>query len=427
MHIIVSGLSHKTVPVEVREKFALSGPRLEQALLTLSSREYLSETVIISTCNRSEIYALVSDPLHFKAEIREFLSSLCGLEAAEIAKYLYFKETDEAVSHLFSVAASLDSMLVGEAQILGQVKEAYEVALESGVTGSIFNRFFREAILIGKKVRSETSIGENAISISSVAASLAKKVFESLEGRTVLVLGAGEMGELAVKNLITNGARSIFVANRSFAAAEEMAKRFDGRAVKFDDFPAELTRADIVIGSTAAPHPVVTKDQVAAAMRVRRGRPIFFIDIAVPRDIDPKVDELDNVFLYDIDDLKSVADLNLVERKKEAAKAAKIVEAGVVSFISWLGSLEVVPTISALKREAEEIRSLETEKFLSKLSHLSAADKETIDALSSSIINKLLHRPIISLKECANTKGGYVHIDSLRQIFGLTEGGEDKE
>ncbi len=426
MHIVCAGLSHKTAPVEVRERFALSGQELKEALLDLIQSESISETVIISTCNRSEIYAAVSDPARFKRDVTQYLSLLCGLDSRSIEKYLYFKETTQAAEHLFSVASSLDSMLLGEAQILGQVKEAYETALEAGVTATIFNRLFREALLVGKRVRSETSIGENAVSVSSIAVTLAKKVFETLEGRTILVLGAGEMSELAVKNLVSSGASSIFVANRNFEAAKEMAARFNGRAIGFDDFPKELERADIVIGSTAAPHFVVTKDQVAAAMKARRGRLIFFIDIAVPRDIDPKVDELDNVFLYDIDDLKTVADFNLAERKKEAAKAAKIVEAGVDSFILWLGSLEVVPTISALKGQAEDIRSKEIEKVLSKLSHLSQVDKETIDALSTSIINKLLHRPIVSLKESANTKGGYVYIDSLRHIFGLDGGGDGK-
>ncbi len=304
MHIVVAGLSHKTAPVEVREKLSFGENRLEEALHHLVAHEHLSEAVIISTCNRTEVYLV------------------------------------------YRVVSSLDSMVVGEAQILGQVKSAYSHAFEAGVTNVVLNRLFRQALSVGKKVRTETEIGESAVSISYAAVELAKKVFEDLEGRVVMVIGAGEMSELTAMHLVESGASSVLVSNRTFERAVEIAKRFGGKAVKFDAMLNHMVDADIVISSTGAPHFVLKREDVALIMHRRRGKPIFFIDIAVPRDIDPEVNKLDNAYLYDIDDLQAVVNTNIAERDREGQRAELIIDKEVEDFAAWLNSLEVVPTIA---------------------------------------------------------------------------------
>ncbi|MDO8885939.1 glutamyl-tRNA reductase [Candidatus Oleimmundimicrobium sp.] len=421
MHIIVVGLSHKTAPVEIREKLTFPLQDQEGPLQHLVSYESIAEGVILSTCNRTEIYVLASDLNKGKADILNFLSSFCDLDQDKILNYLYFKHQEKAVHHLFMVVSSLDSMVVGEAQILGQVKDAYQCAFENQATSTIFNRLFRETLSVGKKVRTETGIGENAVSISYAAVQLAKKVFGNLNGHTVLVMGAGEMSELTAQHLMANGVNSVLVTNRTHERAVDLAKKFNGKAIGFDDYHNYLQDADIVISSTGAPHYVIHRDVVAEAMRKRKNKPIFFIDIAVPRDIEPEVGELYNVFLYDIDDLQSVVNTNLAERNKEAVKAKRIIDKELNKFISWVNSLEVVPTISALKREAEEIRASETEKILSKMQDISSKDKNLINTLTSAIVNKLLHKPIVSLKESSNRKDGYIYTESARYLFGLND------
>ncbi len=421
MHIAVVGLSHKTAPVEIREKLTFPAQEQGGALRQLISCENVAEGVILSTCNRTEIYAVVSDFSKGKDEVVNFLSGVCALDKSELLNYLYFKEQENAIRHLFKVSSSLDSMIVGEAQILGQVKEAYQSSFEVQGTSVVLNRLFREAISVGKKVRTETGIGENAVSISYAAVQLAKKVFEDLKGHTVLVIGAGEMSELTAQHLLANGVSAVLVANRTHERAVELAAKFNGKAIKFDDCQEFLKDADIVISSTGAPHYVIHSDVVSKAMRRRKNKPIFFIDIAVPRDIEPEVGEVYNVFLYDIDDLQSVVDVNLAEREKEANKAEKIIDKEVSKFLSWINSLEVVPTISALRREVEEIRMAEMEKVLARLKHLSSKDKNLIDALTNAIMNKVLHKPIVGLKESANKKDSYIYTESLRYLFDLSE------
>lgn len=338
-----------------------------------------------------------------------------------MSKYFYYHDSHEALHHLFRVAASLDSMVIGEAQILGQLKEAYTCSFEAEGTNVVLNRLFRHSFAVGKRVRTETEIGDSAVSISYAAVELAKKVFEDLRGRRAIIIGAGEMSELTTKYLVANGVSSVLVANRTYERAVELAERFSGRAVKFDELPEYIARADIIISSTGAPHYVIKKEDVAKAMQKRRNNPIFFIDIAVPRDVDPEVNNIYNAFLYDIDDLQSVVDANLSERAREAKKAEVIVEKEVEKFISWLSSLEVVPTISALKEVAEIIRQQETEKVFNKLGSLTERDKNIINALTSVIVNKLLHQPIVRIKECAERKDGYLYIESLRHLFDLEE------
>ena len=419
MDILMTGLSHKTAPVEIREKVTFPEGALPEALERLLSYPSVSESVILSTCNRMEIYSVVCDVEKGKSDILDFLCEYHELDREDVGEYLYYHVGPGAVHHVFRVASSLDSMVVGEAQILGQVKDAYEWAREAQATSVVLNRLFRHALQVGKRVRTETEIGESAVSISYAAVELAKKVFESLAGRTVLVIGAGEMSELTVKHLMACGTARVLVANRTFKRAKELADRFRGEAIKFEDLMDRMVDSDIVISSTASPGFVVDRSGVAAVMHRRRNRPIFLIDIALPRDIDPEVGRLYNVFLYDIDDLESVVQTNLAERERAAQVCEGIVDKEVEDFISWISTLEVVPTISALKDRAEAIRLLELEKALKRFKNLSENELSALNALTTGIINKLLHQPIVRIKECANRKDGYLYIESLRHLFDL--------
>ncbi|MDP3013201.1 MAG: glutamyl-tRNA reductase, partial [Candidatus Subteraquimicrobiales bacterium] len=353
MLLLLVGLSHKTAPVEIREKIAFSENKLVGALNSLLKYDTISEAVIISTCNRSEIYVATNDIDKGKKNVIDFLSSYHGLKPKEITDFLYFKIALDVVYHLFRVASSLDSMVVGEAQILGQVKEAYTRAFEAGATNVILNRLFRHAFSVGKRVRTETEIGESAVSISYAAVELAKKVFENLEGKTIMIIGAGKMSELTAKHLLASGVTSVIVSNRTYDKATELAKQFNGRAVRFDEYINYMVEADIVISSTGAPHYVIKKEDVVKVMQLRKHKPIFFIDIAVPRDVEPEVNNVYNAYLYDIDDLESVVEVNILERKREAEKSETIVNAEVEDFFAWLNVLEVAPTIAALKEMAE--------------------------------------------------------------------------
>jgi len=427
MHVIVAGLSHKTAPVEIREKVTFPEQTLSESLHALIGYPNINEAVILSTCNRMEIYVVASDPDKGKDNIIKFICDYHQLSRDKIEDYLYFHEGKGAIHHLFRVSSSLDSMVIGEAQILGQVKAAYNAAFEADATSIIFNRLFRHALLAGKRVRTETEIGESAVSISYAAVELAKKVFETLNGRTAMLIGAGEMIELTATHLVSNGVNKVIVTNRTFERAESLAQRFNGMAVKFNDFVDHMVRADIVISSTGAPHQVVSKAQVSHVMQKRKNKPIFFIDIAVPRDIDPGVANLYNVFAYDIDDLDSVVQTNLEERKKAAEIAEGIVENEVYNFSSWLSCLEVTPTIAGLRRQAEQIRQQELDKYMRKLPNLTESEINTLNALTSAIVNKMLHKPIVKAKECANRKDGYLYVESLRLLFGLEDDEEEQQ
>lgn len=419
MHIIVLGLSHKTAPIEVREK--ISFPATEQAahLDRLLMYPSVAEAAILSTCNRTELYAVVDDPDRGRDELASYLVEFSGYTRAELDKHLYSSTLDAAVHHLFRVVSSLDSMVLGEAQIQGQIKECYSVALEADSTGVIFNKLFANAIRVGKRARSETAIGESALSISSVAVELAMNVFEDMRGRTVLIIGAGEMSELTAQALKDKGVTAIVVANRTFERAEEFARKFGGRPARFTDFPAEMRGADIVISSTGAAGFVLTKEMMANVMRERRHRPIFLVDIAVPRDIAPDVDSLSGVFLYNIDDLQAVIAANLADREREAEKVEAIIETEVESFAAWLGSLDIVPTIAALKQRAEEIRTAEVAKTINKLGDLSDRDKNEINALVKVVLSKILHEPITRLKEHEHEKERYRYLETIRYLFDL--------
>ncbi|MCX7832447.1 MAG: glutamyl-tRNA reductase [Actinobacteria bacterium] len=427
MPIIGAGLSHKTAPVEIREKLSISENKLPEALSHLLSKDSISEAVILSTCNRTEIYAVTEEVDQGKADIIDFLSEYHNFDRNAFVQALYFFSEEQVVRHLFRVASSLDSMVIGEAQILGQVKDAYNIAYENKATSLVLNRLFRHAVECGKRVRTETAIGEAPVSVSYAAVQLAKNVFETLVDRAVMVVGAGKMSVLTIKHLVSNGANPIMVTNRTYEKAQEIACEFNGIAVPFNERFEKMAQADIVISSTGAQNYVITADDVRNLMKKRKGRPIFFIDIAVPRDVDPEVAEIENVFVYDIDDLKNVVDENLKERKKEAEKAEKIVEEEVSEFLAWLASLDVVPTIKELNRIANEIKEYELEKALKRLNGLNEDQVEIIRALAHGIVNKMLHTPIVKVKEAAARKRGYRYVVALRYLFGLDESGKGDE
>jgi len=422
MHLVVVGLSHKTAPIEIRERLTFPAHRQAEALARLVGDPAVAEAVIVSTCNRTEIYAVASTGDDGVDAVIDFMAGFHDLDRHELVRSLYITRGEDVVHHLFRVVASLDSMVIGEAQILGQVKEAYDHALAAGATGVALNKLFRQSFEVGKRVRTETEIGENAVSISYAAIELAKKVFDTLVGRTILILGAGKMSELTAKHLVSNGVKSVLVANRTFERAQELADRFNGEAIRYDELYERMHGADIVITSTAATHYVITKEQVASAMRGRGGRPLFLIDIAVPRDIEPAVNEISNVFLYDIDDLSGVVESNLEERMREAGRAESIIADEIATFVRWRESLEVVPTVAAIRAKADTIRRAELEKACKRLGNLSERDRETIDALTCAIVNKMLHGPTQRIKKAAEGKDGYEFVETARNLYGLEEG-----
>ena len=423
MHLVLVGLSHKTAPVDIREKLTFPTERQGEALSLLTGGNEVAEAVILSTCNRTEIYVVAATEDGGVESVIDFMAGYHSVDRHALTRYLYIAKGEAVVRHLFRVVASLDSMVVGEAQILHQVKEGYESAFEAGATGRAFNKLFRQSFEVGKRVRTETAIGESAVSISYAAVELARKVFDTLAGRTILILGAGKMSELTAKHLVGNGVGRVLVANRTFERAEEMAARFQGTAVPFDQLYDHVREADIVISSTAATEHVVTKHPLAKALR-GRNRALFLIDIAVPRDIDPAVNSLPGVFLYDIDDLNGVVEANLEERMTEARRAEGIIDEEVAAFIGWLESMEVVPTVAAIRAKAEVIRQMELEKALKRL-ELSEKELKTIDALTCAIVNKMLHGPTARLKQAAGGKEGYTYMEIARALYGL-EDSEDK-
>lgn len=426
MHLTLVGLSHKTAPVEIREKLTFPAHRQEDALSLLTSTPAVAEAVIVSTCNRTEIYAVTASGTDGPGAIIDFMADYHGLDRHELVRYLYISEGEAVVRHLFRVVASLDSMVLGEAQILGQVKEAYDHAFNNGGCQRVFNKLFRQSFEVGKRVRSETEIGENAVSISYAAVELAKKVFDTLEGRTILVLGAGKMSELTAKHLVSNGVKKVLVANRTYERAVELADKFDGEAIAYDDLFTRMGEADILISSTAATHYVVTKDKVAAARKGRKGNPLFMIDIAVPRDIDPAVNDLTDVYLYDIDDLSGVVSTNLDERMHEAERAEVIIAEEMREFERWLESMEVVPTVAAIRSKAEVIRQAEIGKAIKRLGGLSEKEIATVEALSCAIVNKMLHGPTERLKGVAADKDGYNYVEAARFLYGLDSNPDGK-
>ncbi len=425
MHLTLVGLSHKTAPVEIREKLTFPERTQEDALRRLTSSDIVTEAVIISTCNRTEIYAVTAEGFDGPAAVIDFIADYHELDRHDLVRYLYISEGEAVVHHLFRVVASLDSMVVGEAQILGQVKDAYDCAFTAQGTGRVFNKLFRQSFEVGKRVRTETDIGENAVSISYVAVELAKRVFDSLAGRTVLILGAGKMSELTAKNLLGAGVSKTMVVNRTFARAEELAARFAGEAVPYEDLFVRMAEADIVISSTAATGYVITREQLAEVLHRRRD-PLFLIDIALPRDIDPACGSLADAFLYNIDDLSSVVSANLEERMREAERAEVIIAEEIGVFARWLDSMEVVPTVAAIRSKAENMRSEEFDKALRRLGGLSEKEIQTVEALTQAIVNKMLHGPTARLKQVSSERYGVGYIEAARYLYGLDSNPEGK-
>jgi glutamyl-tRNA reductase len=426
MKILLIGLSHKTAPLEVREKLSFSHTMLRSALTHFDHLhpqahvEDVREGIILSTCNRLEVYALVRDSGVARQAILDFLGHACAVSPELFVPHLYLCYDEEAVRHLFRVAAGLDSMVLGEPQILGQITEAYEAALAQGAAGTVLSALFRAAIHTGKRVRTETAIGVNPASISSVAAALAGQLLGDLSERQALLIGAGEMGAVAVRALQRRGVAKIVVANRTFKNAEQLAKAWEGQAITFQQLPEALSAADIVISSTGAPHTILNRELLEPAMRVRPNRPLFIIDIAVPRDVDPEVTEIANVHLHDIDDLQSQAEDNVRERESEIPHVEAIVEKEVLQFLKWLASLDVVATITDLRRQVEEIGQRELERLFNRLD-LDEREQEMVASMTHRLINKILHEPTLRLKEEAANGNGAIFISTLRQLFLLDE------
>ncbi len=417
MEIVVVGVNHRAAPVAVREHLAFSPAQMDVALAHL--RERTVEGAIVSTCNRTEIYAVVPSGNVGGDEIMAFLAGFHRVDVARFAPFLYSMQGREAVGHLFGVAAGLDSMILGEPQILGQVRRAYLAASSRGNAGPLLSWIFLHAFKAGKRVRTETGISRNAVSISHAAVELARKALGTLAGRNVLLIGAGEMAELAARNLMDNGAERLTVANRTHRRAVDLAQKFGAAAVEFNALPDALVQADAVITSTGAPNFILSADAVRAAMAKRPERPLFLVDIAVPRDVDPGAASVENVFLSDIDDLQSVCFANLEERQREVNSAQRIIDDELDAFDTWWHSLEVVPTIRALRGRAEEIRQAELRKALSRLGDLSERQRSALEALTLGIVNKMLHQPTVKLKSSNNGQDSAVYATTLRELFGL--------
>ncbi len=428
MEILVVGLSHKSAPVEIREKVAFASDCLHEALRAVRDVDGVHEGVIVSTCNRVEIYAAGRKREDGIEGLCRFMAQYHGVEEEKLRPHLYVFAGPEAVRHVFRVASSLDSMVVGEPQILGQVKDAYEKAAEGSATGLVLNRFMHKAFSVAKRVRTETRIAQAAVSISFAAVELARKIFGTLEGKKVLVIGAGEMCELAATHLMENGVSGVQVTNRTLARAEALAAKFQGRAVPFEEFRDHLPDVDIVISSTGAPHFVVEVEDVRAAMKARRQKPMFFIDIAVPRDVDPRANDLPNVYLYDVDDLQGVVDANKKEREKEAEKAEQIVGDEVLGFLAWLRTLEVTPTIRALRERFDGIRKAEMDKTLKSFGEgLTDKQRRSLEAMGQAIVNKILHEPTVHLKRLAEEPELEFSVDAVRRLFGLPEDDDEEQ
>ncbi len=415
MQLALVGLSHKTAPVEIRERLAFTTDGLRSALTALTGRQEVNEALILSTCNRVEVVAESSDD----AMIREFLCEFHQIPHDSVSKHLYSFRNADAIRHVFRVTASLDSMVIGEPQILGQVKEAYRIAADAGTVGMHLTALMNRAFAVAKKVRTETGISQSAVSVSYAAVELARKIFGDLSGKTVMIIGASKMGELAAKHLKRAGASSVLVTNRTFERAVELAKVFQGAAVPFEHFSDHMVGADIVITSTGAPHFVIGKNLAEQVIHRRKNKPMFFIDIAVPRDIDPTVNEIDNAFLYDIDDLQQVIDANLKERLKEAMRAEEIVDHEVQAFCLRMQARDIVPTIVELREGLEKLRRDEIERNRRHLKDLSPEQQAAVDQITRSIVNKILHPPIEQLKELANDPQGPEVADLIRKIFNI--------
>jgi glutamyl-tRNA reductase len=423
VHLLLMGASHRTAPVELRERLDFSSRGLDAAVRGLAARPSTAEAVVISTCNRAELYVVCEDPASASDDVLSFISEFHHLSPDHVKPHLYSHIDREAVRHLFRVSSGLDSMIVGEPQILGQIKEAYGVAASVQTAGPLLNKLFHWAFGVGKRVRSETALAEGAVSVSFAAVRLAKKIFGDLSGRRVLVIGAGEMGKLTAVHLKAQGVASVVITSRTLAAAQQLAEEVGGTVTAWDTMPQALLDADIVITSTGSPTAILSKAQVKAAMPASRTRPLFMIDIAVPRDVDPRAAEIEQVFLYNIDDLQAIVRENLQKRGVEIGHAEQIVDEEVVKFASWQRSREAVPTIVALRQRFESIRRSELDRLDSKLASLPPDARQRVDEITRLVVEKLLHHPTEQLKTADDAELMTQYAEALTRLFGL----EDKD
>jgi glutamyl-tRNA reductase len=420
--LLALGISHKTAPVELRERLAISDARLGDVLDELRGAGAAQEAVAISTCNRTELYLVAGDPVAAETAALGTLARQAETRPTELAPAIYALRNCDAARHLFRVTTGLDSMIVGEAEVQGQVKRAYDAALRAGATGPLSNRLFHAALATGKRARSETRIGAGALSVSSVAVGLAREVIGDLAERHVIILGAGETSELTARALADEGVRTIFVANRRRDRALSLAERFGGQAVSFDALPEELAAADIVLAATASPHPIVGAQEIAEVMRTRPDRPLLLIDLAVPRDIDAGCGEVPGVTLYDIDDLQGVIASNRSVRAAEARRVEGIIEQEIGHFARWLGSLDALPTLAALREQGTAIAHRVVEENAGRWESASDRDLERVEAIARTVVNRLLHQPTLRLKRAAGERA-HARIEVLRELFALDEDG----
>jgi glutamyl-tRNA reductase len=417
--LLALGVSHKTAPLDLRERLSLTEGRAVGALHELTAAEGIHEAAAISTCNRTELYLVVSDTVEAESTALGVLTRQAEIRPTELLGHLYSLRSGEAAHHLFQVTAGLDSMIVGEAEIQGQVKRAYELALVEGATGPILNRLFRGALAAGGRVREETAIGERGASIPSVAVELARRTLGDLSEKRVLVVGAGETAELVAKALVARGVTTVFVANRHYDRAIGLAERFGGDAVRFEELPEQLAAADIVVSATNSPHHIVERDGLEQVMESRAGRPLLLVDIAVPRDIEPECREIAGVSLHDIDDVQQIAERNASGREAEARRAEPILAAELDRFERWLGSLEVVPTVASLRERADEVVRRVLAENEERWEELSEADRERLGAMANAIVSRLLHEPTVRMKRSAGSDSAYLYVSALRELFGL--------
>jgi glutamyl-tRNA reductase len=418
MTFLLTGVNHHSAPVDVRERFAVPEKDLPAAVQKLSSYPGIEEGMIISTCNRVEFLARATNG---SADIHGFLADYFQTPREEFEPYLYDHRDNDAIKHIFRVASSLDSMVVGEPQILGQVKEAYATARAVGTVNSQLDALLTRAFAVAKKVRNETAIATSAVSVASVAVDLAKKIFGSLQGKNVFLVGAGKMCELAARHLIAHGAASIFVFNRTYDRAARLAEKFNGQAMPFDQLYEQADKADIIISSTGAPVFIFKKEHGERFMHKRKNRPMFLIDIAVPRDIDPALNDIDGIFVYDIDDLQQVVTSHMADRGSEARKAEAIVAEEVIRFSQRLQTLDVVPTIVSLQEHLETIRQAEIDRVRGRLGPLSPEQEMAVEALTRGIVNKIMHTPITTLKTAAREQEATTVVELVRRLFNLRD------
>ncbi|MGH7544740.1 MAG: glutamyl-tRNA reductase [Gemmatimonadota bacterium] len=422
MSLAIVGVNHSTAPIEVRERFAFGMHEVPQALAELFAEEGVAEAVLLSTCNRTEVCLVEAGGGIARAAT--LLERKAGVLPRPASSYLYQHRDLDAVRHLFRVVSSLDSMILGEAQIQGQVKDAYERSRGvahggRSVVGAVLHRLFQAALSVGGRVRSETRVAEGAASVPLAAVELARKIFGSLHGRRVMVVGAGEMGELSVRCLVEDGVEVAILTNRHVQRAQRLAERYGGRTVLYEEFWRELPTVDLVVASSAAPHPILTLDRVRDVLPQPPGRPLCILDIAIPRDVEPAVGELPNVFLYNVDDLKHVVTANLDRRRGELPKAERLIDAAASEFWRWYVALEAVPLIRRLREHAESLRLEEWSRWRSQLAHLSAEDREHVERLTQGLLKKLLHGPTVRIREAAENGRGAELLDAARTLFDI--------